>query len=125
MVTTISHKLLNKIQSVLKGIICSRDFIMLSVEVDRLIYSIVPDRSFTLERFEKFDSKFTATVKSGGSFYNEFLFKNRFLNGLVFYVLFDEDKNFVASHWVHPEAKRFIDELGVTVKSHSRDRWLR
>ena len=97
----------------------------LSVAVDRLLQSIPLDRKFAIKRFDKFDSKFSTIVKSGGSFYNEFLFKNRFSNGLLFYVLLDENKSFIASLWVHPEGIRFVDEIGVTFKSQQRDIWLR
>ncbi|HEY9200163.1 MAG TPA: GNAT family N-acetyltransferase [Gammaproteobacteria bacterium] len=50
--------------------------------------------------------------------------RQRFTNGLYFYALIDQ-QTVVASSWIHPQGKRFIDETGYMVSTVENSLWLR
>lgn len=49
---------------------------------------------------------------------------SRFSNGLYFYCIQDSNKC-VATAWVHPQGKRFVDEVGYIFKAVDSSVWLR
>lgn len=82
--------------------------------------------TLNIKEFTEYSPKIDNIYSETGQkkYYSRKQLISRFSNGLHFYRIQDGNKC-IASAWVHPEGKRFVDEVGYILKAADNSVWLR